>query len=196
MLKDFDLAAISWKEPRVLVRAALGVLLLANLLAAGFAFHIFGSSAEDVAMQVDDARRQLIAQQSQLKRTKALSGKSASARTEGDRFVSTYMTSRRSTYSTILNELTDTAAKAGIKTKETSITREPVEGSDTLSMMTISANFEGTYANLLKMINLLDRSPRFLIIESLQAAPQPNGNIVNVNIKLNTFVRDDVGGAA
>ena len=36
----------SWKDPRILVRTGLGVLLAANLVAAAFAFHIVGSSPE------------------------------------------------------------------------------------------------------------------------------------------------------
>jgi len=38
-------------------------------------------------------------------------------------------------------------------------------------MMSISAGYEGTYANLTKFVNLLDKSPRFLIIENMQTAP-------------------------
>ena len=60
--------------------------------------------------------------------------------------------------------------------------------------MTISANYEGAYPNLTKFINELDRSPRFLIIESLQASPQPVGPAINVNFRLNAFIKDDTGG--
>ena len=58
--------------------------------------------------------------------------------------------------------------------------------------MTISAAYEGNYASLTKFVNLLDKSPRFLIIESLMAAPQQstNGDLLSVTIKLDTFVRE------
>ncbi|MDQ6705466.1 MAG: hypothetical protein M3Z85_05820 [Acidobacteriota bacterium] len=184
----------SWKDPKVAVRIALGALLAANLAAAAFAFHLFGTSAEEMARQLDDARAQVKIQQNRLSQARLLSGKVGKASSEGGAFVSNYMTSRRKTFSTILGELDKTAEAAGIKAKEKSIQLDPVEGSDSLSMMTISANFEGKYANLLKLVNLLDKSPRFLIIENLQAAPMPTG-ILNVNIKLDTFVRDDNGEA-
>ena len=61
---------------------------------------------------------------------------------------------------------------------------------DTLEQLTISASFEGSYANLTKFVNLLDRSQRFLIIESLQAQPQPSG-ILGVNVRLDTFIRQE-----
>jgi type IV pilus assembly protein PilO len=60
-------------------------------------------------------------------------------------------------------------------------------------MMTISINFEGSSAQLVKLVNLIDRSPRFLIIESMQAAPQPKGDVLSVNLKINVFVKEDAG---
>jgi hypothetical protein len=45
-----------------------------------------------------------------------------------------------------------------------------------------------------RFLNLLDRSPRFLIIESLGAAPQQSGQQagarLNVSLKLDAFVRE------
>ena len=73
---------------------------------------------------------------------------------------------------------------------------EPVEGSAALSQMTISAGYEGTYANLTKFVNLLDKSPRFLIIESMTASPQQTGPNLNVSFKLDTFVREGPGSAS
>jgi hypothetical protein len=84
------------------------------------------------------------------------------------------------------------------------MSQETVEGSDTLGMVTIQAGFEGPYANLTKLINLLDRSPRFLIIENMQAnAPQGPGGApasaqagqLNVTLKIDAFVRSARGEA-
>ncbi len=38
----FPAGPVAWKEPRVLVRIALGLLLAANLVAAAIAFNFFG----------------------------------------------------------------------------------------------------------------------------------------------------------
>jgi type IV pilus assembly protein PilO len=72
---------------------------------------------------------------------------------------------------------------------------DPIEGSDDLGMMSLSVNFEGGYAQLIKFVNMLDRSPRFLIIESMNASPQPKGDVLSGTLKLNTLVKDDTGGA-
>ena len=81
--------------------------------------------------------------------------------------------------------------RAKIKPKEHAYATEPIEGSDTLSMMTISANYEGTYVNLMRFVHEIDKSPRMLIIEGLTAAPQQTGGTLNVSMKIDAFVRED-----
>jgi type IV pilus assembly protein PilO len=58
-------------------------------------------------------------------------------------------------------------------------------------MMTVAAGYEGSYQNLTRFLNLLDKSPRFLIVESLQATPPQAGAVLNVMLKFNAFVRED-----
>lgn len=192
---SLGLKGASLKDPRVLARLALGVLLAANLAAAIVAFKPFGGSAEDLMRQEQALRSQL--QELQLKqvRTKALADKVQLARKEGDQFLAGYVLDRRSTMSSIEEELNRTAKESGIKRGQTAIVLEPIEGSDTLSMMTITAGFEGSYAALTKLVNLLDKSPRFLIIENMVAAPQVGGQNLNVSLKLDAFVRETAGSA-
>jgi len=175
------------------VRAILGVLLLLNIAAAVILFKPWGGSAEDLERRQADLRRQLAPQQAALAKTKALAEKVQKARSEGDEFMKKNMLDARTKYSSIIGELETAATRVGLKPKESTFAKEPIEGSDNLEMMTISANYEGAYPNLTKFINELDRSPRFLIIESLQASPQPLGPAINVNFRLNAFVRDDSG---
>ena len=189
MARNFDLRA-QLKNPRFVARLALGVMLLGNLVAATFVFHPWGGSPEDLARELENRQRQLTQQLQRLERTKSLVGKVQQARVEGDTFLEQSTMSRRSAFSTLIGEINKMAVDAGMKPKESSLGLEPVEGSDTLQQLTISANFEGSYANLTKFVNLLDRSPRFLIIETLQASPQPSG-ILGVNVKLDTFIREE-----
>lgn len=183
------------RDPKVLVRAGVGLLLLANLVAAAFAFHLVGPSPEGVNQAVVSTRLQLLAAKTRLDRSKILADRVSKGKDEGSSFLTTYLTTRRHTYSTIISEITETAKTAGMTMKEATIAPlEAIEGSDDLDMMTISVNFEGGYQQLVRFVNLLDRSPRFLIIESLQAAPEPKGDILSVTIKLNTFVREDAPG--
>jgi Tfp pilus assembly protein PilO len=188
-------ASLRMKEPRVLARITLGALLAANMAAAIWAFKPWGGSPEDLLRDEQDMRRQLVQQQARLARTRTLVSKVEQARKEGGDFLAKYTSNRRVISSTMIAELDRAAREAGIKPREVSIQLEPVEGSDALSQLTITAGFEGTYQSLTKFVNLLDKSPKFLIIESMQASPQQAGAVLNVSLKLDTFVRESSGGS-
>ena len=183
--------ASSLRDSRILIRIGLGLLLVANLVAAGYAFNLFTPSPELLNRRLLTAQSQLQSERSRLVRSRALSGNIGKGKTESDTFLATYFTSRRRTFSTILQEIRDTATAAGMKTQESTFQLDPIKGTDDLSMMTLSINFEGSFAQLVKFVNLIDRSPRFIIIESMQAAPQPKGDVVNTNLKMHVFVKED-----
>lgn len=177
------------KDRRTRVRLGLGVLLVANLAAAAIAFHPFGGSPEDLARELESNERQLTQNLQHLKHTRDLVGKVEQAKLEGDKFLDQYTMKRRTAFSTLIGEVNRMAVDSGMKPKESSYVLDPVAGSETIEQLTISSNYEGNYASLTKFVNMLDRSPRFLIIESMQATPQPSG-VLGVNVKLDTFVRE------
>ena len=200
MRRSFDLRTIqsrlpkAWpgfrKDPRAAGRLGLGLLLLANLVAAAMVLKPWGGSPQDLERQLGTLRRQVRDRQTALEKMRTLVKKVEKGRAEADRFLATYFMNRRTASSTIVSELDKAAQEAGIKPKEHAFVFEPIEGSDTLSMMTITANYDGAYTDLIEFVNKLDRSPRFLILDSMQAAPQQSLGRLNVNMKLNTFVRE------
>ncbi|HEY2017873.1 MAG TPA: hypothetical protein VGH38_30425 [Bryobacteraceae bacterium] len=215
MLKSFkfDWKAVTVKEPRVVMRVIIWVLLLANLVAAVIAFKPFGGSADDLRRETEALRSQLVRAEANLANSKQIVDKVQMARTQSDQFLTKYVVDRRVMSSAILEELGKLATEAGIKAGQQSNSLEPVEGSDTMSMLTISADFSGSYTSLAKLMNLLDRSPRFFIIENMTvSAPQgqgpqapppgqpgqpplPGDKALNVTLRIDTFVRDESGEA-
>jgi len=197
MLRNFkvriQLDRLPLKDRRLVVRAGLGVLLAANLVAAIFVFHPLGGSAEDLAQQLDAKQRGLAQQLQHLDRTRNVVEKVKQAKVEGDTFQADYILSRRKAYSTLLAEANQLAVESGLKPKESAYAPpEAVEGSETVEQLSISANYEGSYQSLTKFVNLLDKSPR-LILEAMQAQPQSNGAL-SVTIKLDTFIQEVAGG--
>ena len=184
------------KDPRVVMRAILGTLLAANLVAAVMAFKPFGGSAEDLRREQSDASRQLLQLQARLANTRKLVAKVEGARRAGEDFLAKYFSDRRTTYSTLFEELDRAGQAAGIKLRNDSLELNAIEGSDTLQMMSLTVAYEGDYASLEKFVNLLDKSPRFLIIESMQAAPQQNGQLLTVSLKLDAFVKEGPAAGA
>ena len=197
MLKSFKfqlpvkVASVRAKEPRTIARLALGALLLANLAAAYAVFRPLGGSAEELEDQLIGLRQQLLQRQGQIGRTRALVAKIEQARSSGDQFLNVYFLNRQTAYSTLLTELDKAAKDAGIRPKDRAFAIDPIEGSENMSMMTITANYEGTYGDLMQFVNRLDKSPRFLILDTLSAAPVQGAGTLNVAVKLNTFVKAD-----
>jgi Tfp pilus assembly protein PilO len=184
-----DFAALT--EPKILVRLLLGILFVANLTAAGFAFHWFDASPDAVNQQLLAAQAQHLTENARLLKTRALAKNITRGKEQGENFVATSMTSRRRTYSTIIGEITDTAKAAGMTKAGGTISLEPIAGSDDLDLMSIVFTLEGGYSELLKFVNLLDRSRRFLIIETLTVTPRAQTGALTVGLKLDTFVRED-----
>jgi Tfp pilus assembly protein PilO len=172
-------------------RIALGVLMLATIGAAWIVVYPPGGSADDLQQQLAALQSQTAARRTLLASTRQHVAAVEQGRAEGDKFLNEYFLARRTAYSTLLSELVDAADRAKIKPKEHAYATEPIEGSDSLSMMSISANYEGTYANLMRFVHEIDRSPRLLIIEALNAAPEQSGGTLNISMKIDTFVRDD-----
>src|ERR1700693_1817742 len=85
----------SLKEPRMLVQLGLGLLLTANLIATAFAFHLVGASPDSLKQQLSIARTQLQAEQNKLKRSRMLTANIDQGKTESEKFLATYFTSRR-----------------------------------------------------------------------------------------------------
>ena len=184
------------RDVRRTIRIVLGSLLALNVIAAGLLLFPPGGSADDLEREQASLQSQVMQKRALLERTRLNVSAIEKAREEGNQFLDSYFLNRRIADSTLLSALTEAASKAQIKERDRAQTTEYIEGSDSLSMMTISANYEGTYKNLLNFIGELDHSKQLLIIESMSAAPQQGSNILTVSLKIDAFIRDDSAAPA
>ncbi len=193
MLRSYNLR-ISLRDPRSALQTGVVALLVLNLIAAWFVYRPLGGSAQDLEQEAGGLRLQIAQRRTMLQKTRVNVTKVESGRVQGDQFMQGFFLARRTAASAILAELNSAAKEAKVKTKVTSFNEEPIEGSDTLSMMVITSEYEGTYPELLRFVNLIDRSPRLLIIETLRATPQQgSAGVLNIGLKLDAFVREDDG---
>ena len=204
MPRNFNLPAFklgsSLRDPRIIMRVIIGGLLIANLVFAIIAFKPFGGSADDLRHDQEDLTRQLTALRSHIATSQQKVDKVGVASTQGGQFISKYFMNVSEASTQVLIELNQTAKDSAVKMGHATFDRQPVEGSSTLVKQTITIGFEGTYGNLVKFIHLVDKSPRFLIIESLQvAAPQQQGGqSLSVTLKIIAYIKDtpEAAGAA
>lgn len=149
-----------------------------------------GQSAEDLEMELAALRSQVQQRQAALTRLRTIVKKVETARKQQEEFMSGYFMDRRTSSSTIVTEIESAAKQAGLKLREHAFTIDGIEGSDTLSLMTITANYEGSYADLVEFVYQVDKSKRFLMIDNITAAPQQTAGMLNARFKINTFVRE------
>ncbi len=181
--------------PRRNVKIALAALALFDLVFYLFAIGPLAESDRERRQEVENLKRLVHDRIVQVHKLDATVHKVETARSEGDKLLQNITLPRRTASSTVMSELDQAAKKAGVELRDRGFgTVEEIEGSDTLGMMTVNQILEGNYENLVRFLNLLDRSPRFLIVESLGAAPQQSGpqqknpGLLSVTLKLDAFV--------
>lgn len=177
------------------IQLGLAGLALFDLLFYLFAIGPLGDSDREKRLQLANLQRQVRERRAQVDRLAAVVQKVETARLGGDKLLDTITLSRRTAFSDIVSELDEAAKKAGVDLRDRGINADPIDGSDTLSMLTITQNLEGNYENLVRFLNQLDRSQRFLIVDSLGAAPQQSGvkdagGKLSVTLKLDAFVKE------
>jgi len=186
-------ASVAAKGPgkAQIARIVLGVLVVLNLAAAALVLYPPGGSAEALEQDLVRLQAQVRKDKARLEETKQHSTAVEKGRGAADEFLSKYFVTRRTVPSTMLTELNQNAQRAGIKDRGNAFSIDLIDGSETLGMVTITANFEGTYRNLLSFVREIDRSSSLLIIESLNATPQQGTSILTVAIKMEAFIRED-----
>jgi Tfp pilus assembly protein PilO len=177
------------------IQLGLAGLALFDLLFYLFAIGPLGDSDRQNRVQLATLQKQVRDRTAQVDRLASVVHKVEIARAGGDELLDTITLSRRTAFSEIVSELDQAAKTAGVDLRDRGINADPIDGSDTLSMLTITQNLEGNYDNLVKFLNQLDRSKRFVIVESLGAAPQQSGakdtgGKLSVTLKLDAFVKE------
>lgn len=181
---------LSVRDPRTAVRLGLGVLLLANLVAALFVFKPWGRSATDLQEESANVQRQIAQKQARIRQLRQVTSQSSGARQQSSKFQGQYLLEERTAYSTIVSELLQDYRKSNVLMKDHSFVQEPVEGSETVSNLILTARLEGTYRDLLALLYEIDHSPRFLTVEFLSATPQQGGRNLDITLRVSAYLRN------
>src|SRR5512134_2132991 len=93
----------NWKrEPRIVARLVLGVLLLANIIAAWTVVSPVGGSSEELEAQIAGTRAQIEQRKMAVDRLRAISSRVEQGRTATGEFMLSHFMTRRTASSTIV----------------------------------------------------------------------------------------------
>jgi hypothetical protein len=175
---------------QVRLRILAGILALLNAAALYLYFSPPGGSRQDLELESVRVRSQIKGAQVQTNKMNHLASNVQTGSTEANGFADKYFLPKRAAYVAVFEEIQRMAKLSGIQERDAAWSEEAIEGSPDLTLLNITANYEGTNANLMKFLYEADRSPMLLILDALQAAPQQRNNQINTTIRFQAIVRE------
>ncbi len=194
MPSSFNLSKLSFaagqRGPRFWLQTAAASLAILNAAALFLYLDPPGGSRAELTAQSQQLRTSIGAAQRQTTRLKTVSAKVQLGGQQAVDFASRYILPKRLAYETILAEIQRMAQASSLGERDGVWTEEPIEGTDNLSVLTNTVNFEGSYANLMRFLFEVDRSPKLLMLDTLTATPQKAGQIT-AQVRFQAVIREE-----
>jgi hypothetical protein len=193
MLRNFDWMPRSngARGVRFWLQISAVVLACLNAVALFFYFDPPGGSRRQLSQQDLQIRNQIAGTRGKALKLKSVATKVELGSAESTDFESKYFLPKRVAYATVIAEIQRMARASNLQERDAVFTEEPVEGSADLSILSSTANYEGTYANLMRFLYEVDHSPMLLILENLQAAPQQTNGQIATSIRFQAIMREE-----
>ncbi len=186
--------------PAFWLKIAAGVLVLLDAVALFFYIAPPGGSRHQLVEQEDSIRRDIQTHKISTERLKTVSAKVQLGGDQTDQFAHKYFLPNRTAFSTLMGELLRMSSAAGLREGQRTYSPEPIEGTDDLTLLTINANYQGNYTELMNYLNQVDHSDQLLILDTLTATPQQQGTgVLNVVTRFLAVIQEDgsvTGGTA
>jgi hypothetical protein len=199
MLKKFSWSEATGAAGRAVqfrLKLACGVLALLNAIALFLYLVPPGGTREELAQQSLQLRNRIIAARAQSTLLKTTSAKVQAGSSEAGSFQTTYFLQKRTAYENVIEEIQRMAKVSGLQERDGAYSEEPIEGSADLSLLNITGNYAGSYGNLMHFLYEVDRSPMLLMLDMLNASPQPKGGEINAAIRFQAIVVEDANAPA
>jgi len=172
------------------LRVAAAVLLLLNLVAVYLYFSPPGGSRQDLELESVQVRTQILAAQTQAAKMRALASNVQAGSNQAADFTTKYFLPKRIADVAVYEEIRRMAEASGIQERDAGWSEEPIEGTADLTLLNVTANYQGSNADLMKFLYEADHSPMLLILDALTAAPQQRNNQINTAIRFQAIVRE------
>lgn len=179
------------------LRLAAGILLALNLVALYLFLSPPGGSRQELELESIRVRSQILAAQVQTAKMRALATNVQAGSSQAAEFSTKYFLPKRAAYVAVFEEIQRMAKASGIQERDAGWSEEPIEGTADLTLLNITANYQGSNADLMKFLYEADRSSMLVILDALTAAPQQRNNQINTAIRFQAIVREPaLGGGA
>jgi len=178
------------RGPRFWLQIAGIVLALFNGIALYFYLDPPGGSRAELTQEGQQVRNQIAATRGVALRLGNVAEKVQLGSSESADFETKYFLPKRVAYGAVIAEIQRMAHASGLKERDAVYAEEPIEGTLDLSLLNNTANYEGSYDELMRFLFEVDESPMLLMLDNLQAAPQQKGGQINASIRFQTIVQE------
>jgi hypothetical protein len=186
----------SWKGrsgPHFWLRMTVGALALLNAVALFLYLAPPGGSRQELTKESQSLKASIAAARRQSVRLKTISEKVQTGGEQAVDFESRFIFPKRLAYESIISEIQRMAQAANLKERDGQWTEEAIEGTADLSLLTNTVNFEGPYTSLMRFLYEVDRSPKFLMLDTLTATPQKPGEVL-AQARFQAVIREEPSG--
>jgi len=166
--------------------AAAIILAVLDVAAVGFLLSPLGRSRSAREAEWAEARRELQAKKADAVPLRGMDKKLDLARQEIAAF---YKERFPYQYSAVSSELGKAASETGVRVSQISYDPKATEIPN-LQQVSINANLDGDYLQVVKFINALERNRMFFMVDSLTLA-QEQGGMVRLQLRLETYLRTE-----
>lgn len=181
------------RGPRFWLQLAGIILALFNGIALYFYLDPPGGSREELMAEGQQVRNEIGATRRTAIRLRTVAEKVQLGSKESSEFEGKYFLPKRVAYEAVIAEIQRMAQSSGLRERDAVFAEEPIEGTADLTLLTNTANYEGSYDNLMRFLFEADQSPMLLMLDNLQAAPQQKGGQINTSIRFQTIVQEGLG---
>jgi hypothetical protein len=197
MPSSFDWRSLgSWKSrsgPYFWLRMTLGALAILNAAALFLYLAPPGGSRQALTAESQSLNVSIAAARRQSLRLKTVSEQVQVGGEQAIDFESRFIFPKRLAYESIISEIQRMAQTANLAQRDGQWTEEPIEGTADLSLLTNTVNFEGPYTSLIRFLHEVDRSPKFLMLDTLTATPQKPGEVL-AQARFQAVIREEPSG--
>jgi Tfp pilus assembly protein PilO len=176
------------QQSKLYIRVALGVLVALDLILIVLAWRASSTTPEsqharEAGLQAED---RLLA--ADVRRAEVIRTHLAQVGKQSDDFYNKELPAGRTGYAVIVEDLGDIAGKAGLRTSVVGYRQKEIKDRGVTEVQ-VTAAVEGDYNGLIKLINGLERSPNFYVLENLALSAGSSGNDLKLSLSLRTYFR-------
>ncbi len=178
------------RGPRFWLKVGVVAMAVLNGIALFLYLDPPGGSRQQLQALNQSVRMQVAAAQAQTRRLETVSNKVQTGSLESASFESKYFLARRAAYETVLAEIQRMAQAAALQERDAVFSEEPIEGTDDLSLLNVTANYEGPYPSLTRFLYEADKSTMLLMLDSMTASPQQRAGMITTSIRFQAIIRE------